>query len=172
MRTPSGASVREIAKRAGVSHAGLLHYFPGREALLAAVLGRRDERDAARFGPGDASPTALVERFLDLAGHNARNPGIIELYVRLSAEAFAPDHPAHGYFTRHYADVRRFAHSALLGLERQGLLRRGIDAWAAAVSVVALMDGLQVQWLTSPAEVDMVGSLRFFAGQLMVAPTE
>lgn len=43
-----GSSLREIAKRAGITHAGLLYYFPTKEALLAAVLERRDAEDAER----------------------------------------------------------------------------------------------------------------------------
>jgi hypothetical protein len=32
------------------------------------------------------------------------------------------------------------------------------------------MDGLQVQWLTTPSEVDLVGSLRFYLENLLTVP--
>lgn len=165
-----GASLREIAKRAGLSHVGLLYYFPDREALLAAVLERRDEQDAARIGPEASSPMAVLRLLLGLADHNARHPAMVELYVRLAAEACADEHPAHGYFIRHYADTRDYVHRALLELAEQGRLRDGVDPRAAAVGFVALMDGLQVQWLTSPDEVDMVAALRIFVQQLLTEP--
>ena len=38
-------SVRDIAARAGITHPGLLYHFPTKEALLMAVLQRRDELD-------------------------------------------------------------------------------------------------------------------------------
>ncbi|MCX0247828.1 TetR/AcrR family transcriptional regulator [Streptomyces drozdowiczii] len=167
-----GASLREIAKRAGISHVGLMYYFPSREALLAAVLERRDEEEAARSAPVVSSPRDAMLHLLDLAGRNAGHAGMVELYVRLAAEATPGDHPAHGYFERHYEMVRSYAHRALEELAVQGALRDGVDARTAAVGLVALMDGLQVQWLTSPDEVDMAGVLRAFVQQLLKEPLE
>jgi hypothetical protein len=40
----------------------------------------------------------------------------------------------------------------------------------AAVSLAALMDGLQMQWLISPGGVDVVGGLRFFVERLLNGP--
>lgn len=73
----------------GISHVGLLYYFPNREALLAAVLERRDEEDTARIAAKVFSPRGAVQHLVDLADHNARHPGMVELYVRLAAEAVA-----------------------------------------------------------------------------------
>jgi AcrR family transcriptional regulator len=167
-----GASLREIAKRAGISHAGLIYYFPNREALLAAVLERRDQEDAARSRPHEPVGIGGVRHLLDLAAHNARHPGIVELYVRLAAEAIASEHPAHDYFTRHYRDVRDYAHSSFAALAAGGQLREGVDPRAAAAGFVALMDGLQVQWLTDPDQVDLVGPLRFYLLQVLTVPLD
>ncbi|MFJ3667323.1 TetR/AcrR family transcriptional regulator [Streptomyces sp. NPDC090106] len=167
-----GASLREIAKRAGISHVGLLYYFPNREALLAAVLERRDEQDSALLAPRVSSPRAVVQHLLDLAEHNARHAGMVDLYVRLAAEAVAEDHPAHSYFVEHYASTRAYVQRALGELAEQGMLREGVDAQAAAAGFVALMDGLQVQWLTSPGEVDMAGVLRAYVQQLLREPLQ
>ncbi|MFJ4715355.1 TetR/AcrR family transcriptional regulator [Streptomyces sp. NPDC088785] len=166
-----GASLREIAKRAGISHVGLHYYFPSREALLAAVLERRDREDTARLAPKEYSPRSAVRHLVDLADHNARHPGIVELYARLAAEAFAGDHPAHQYFTDHYRTTRAYVHRALGELAEQGALRAGVDPRVAAAGFVALMDGLQVQWLTSPDEVDMAAVLRSYLEQLLKEPS-
>ena len=53
-----GASVGAIATRAGMSQSGLLHHFPSKELLLAAVIDERtvDHRDdvpAGRRGDPD-----------------------------------------------------------------------------------------------------------------------
>ncbi|WP_326818973.1 TetR/AcrR family transcriptional regulator [Streptomyces sp. NBC_01762] len=166
-----GASLREIAKRAGISHVGLLYYFPNREALLAAVLERRDEEDTARIAAKAFSPRGAVQHLVDLADHNARHPGMVELYVRLAAEAVAEDHPAHEYFTEHYRKTREYVHRTLRELAEQGVLRDGVDPRIAADGFVALMDGLQVHWLTSPDAVDMAGVLRSFVQQLLTEPS-
>jgi AcrR family transcriptional regulator len=164
-----GASLREIAKRVGTSHAGLLYYFPNREALLAAVLERRDEQDAVRAGLNPDEPVGVggLRYMVDLAAHNQHHPGIVELYVRLAAEAIADEHPAHEYFTNHYRVARDHVRTSFAELAEAGGLRDGVDPHIAAVGFIALMDGLQVQWLTNPDEIDLVGPLRFYLQQLL-----
>ncbi|WP_406290506.1 TetR/AcrR family transcriptional regulator [Streptomyces sp. NBC_00209] len=161
------ASLREIAKRAGISHVGLHYYFPSREALLAAVLERRDEEDSALLAPKVFTPRAVVRHLLDLADHNARRRGMVELYVRLAAEAITEDHPAHRYFREHYRSTREYVHRALRELAERGALRDGVDPRVAAAGFGALMDGLQVQWLTSPDAVDMGAVLGSYVQQLL-----
>jgi len=177
-----GASLREIAKRAGISHTGLLHHFPNREALLAAVLEERDRRDAERRephptsgmgtgGPGDGGEGAgALRELVRLAAHNRRHPGIVELYVRMAAEAVTAGHPAHAYFTGHYRAARQYARSSFTALAAAGELRAGADPQSAAVMFIALMDGLQVQWLTNPDEVDLVAPLRAFLRLVLATP--
>ncbi|MEV4313156.1 TetR/AcrR family transcriptional regulator [Actinocrispum sp. NPDC049592] len=160
-----GSSLREIAKRAGITHAGLIYYFPTKEALLAAVLERRDAEDSQRF---DVPPGLEVLRhFLALAEHNVAHPGIVDLYARLAAEAVAEDHPAHDYFVRHYEIARDSALESFRMLAADGTLRPGVDPELATLTFIALMDGLQVQWLTTPSDVDLVGSLRFYLQNLL-----
>ncbi|XVS62640.1 TetR/AcrR family transcriptional regulator [Actinosynnema sp. CA-299493] len=167
-----GSSLREIAKRAGITHAGLLYYFPTKEALLAAVLERRDAEDAERERLAVAPGVDVLRHFLALAEHNVRHPGIVDLYSRLAAEAVAADHPAHDYFVRHYRAAREGVVGSFRALADRGELRPGVDPAAAALAFIALMDGLQVQWLTTPDEVDLVGSLRFYLGGLLTVPLD
>jgi AcrR family transcriptional regulator len=165
-----GSSLREIAKRVGISHAGLLYYFPTKEALLAAVLVRRDAEDSEREQLNVPPGLEVLRHFVALAGHNVRHPGIVDLYSRLAAEAVAPDHPAHSYFERHYEQARESVVESFRVLSASGELREGADPEYAALTFIALMDGLQVQWLTAPGSVDLVGSLRFYLQNLLTVP--
>ncbi|MEU4523486.1 TetR/AcrR family transcriptional regulator [Amycolatopsis sp. NPDC024027] len=165
-----GSSLREIAKRVGISHAGLLYYFPTKEALLAAVLERRDAEDAEREQLTVPPGLAVLRHFVALAEHNVRHPGIVDLYSRLAAEAVAADHPAHEYFVRHYRAARDGVHESFEALAARGELRDGVEPAMAALTFIALMDGLQVQWLTVPGAVDLVGSLRFYLQNLLTVP--
>jgi AcrR family transcriptional regulator len=167
-----GSSLREIAKRAGISHAGLLYYFPSKEALLAAVLERRDAEDTEREQLKGSPGLEVLRHFLTLAAHNVRHPGIVDLYSRLAAEAVSPDHPAHDYFERHYQAAREGTQESFRALADSGELREGIDPAIAALTFIALMDGLQVQWLTNTAKVDLLGSLRFYLQSLLTVPLE
>ncbi len=165
-----GSSLREIAKRVGISHAGLLYYFPTKEALLAAVLERRDTEDSEREQLTVPPGLEILRHFVALAEHNVRHPGIVDLYSRLAAEAVAPDHPAHEYFVRHYRAARDGVHESFAVLAARGELRDGVDPGLATLTFIALMDGLQVQWLTVPGDVDLVGSLRFYLQNLLTVP--
>jgi AcrR family transcriptional regulator len=167
------SSLREIAKRAGLTHAGLIYYFPSKEALLAAVLERRDEIDTEREHLDTTPPgLAVLRHFVRLAAHNADNPGVVDLYARLAAEAVAVDHPAHGYFRRHYRIARESAEKSFRALAASGEFRADLDPATAALTFVALWDGLQVQWLTNPAEVDMVGGIRSHLRSLLTIPLD
>lgn len=162
-------SLREISARVGMSEAGLLHHFPNKEALLAAVLDRRDGDDLARarvaFDSEDGADTLHV--LVELADHNASVPGVVELYCTLSAEATSPDHPAHEYFVGRYDWVRDVVGRAFERIAREGRLREGVEPARAAVATLALMDGLQVQWLLNRDIVDMSDALREYFASLV-----
>lgn len=167
-----GSSLREIARRAGITHAGLLYYFPTKEALLAAVLERRDAEDVEREHLAVPPGLEALRHLLALAAHNARRPGIVDVYARLAAEAVAADHPAHEYFERHYRLARSHAVDSFKVLAGRGELRDGVDPESAGLNLVALMDGLQVQWLSNPAAVDPVGLLRCHLQDLLTVPLD
>jgi AcrR family transcriptional regulator len=167
-----GSSLREIAKRVGITHTGLLYYFPTKEALLAAVLERRDAEDTEREHLSVPPGLDALRRFVALAAYNVRHPGIVDLYSRLAAEAVGADHPAHDYFEEHYRLARRYAVESFKVLAARGELRVGVDPEYAGLSFVALMDGLQVQWLSNRDGVDLVGLLRFYLQGLLTVPLD
>jgi AcrR family transcriptional regulator len=153
-------SLRDIAARVGMSEAGLLHHFANKSGLLAAVLERRDDlaRQFIPAHPGDG--VQAMRGLVDLARFNASEPGVVELYCTLSAEATTPGHPAHEYFVRRYETTRSTLTEAFTDLDGRGLLRPGITPEAAARSTIATMDGLQVQWLLDRTSLDMAEELR------------
>ncbi|NEA17116.1 TetR/AcrR family transcriptional regulator [Streptomyces halstedii] len=164
-----GASLRVIATRCGISHPGLLHHFPTKESLLLAVLEHRDEVDGEWLGLGGATGVQRLGGFAALAELNATRRGIVELFCVVSAEATSADHPAHAYFVRRYARSVSDAERAYAQAREEGTLRDGVDPALAGAQLIALMDGLQVQWLLSDGATDMAGVLRaHLQGQLTV----
>ncbi|MFM9554844.1 TetR/AcrR family transcriptional regulator [Streptomyces caniscabiei] len=152
-----GASLKEIADRAGMSQAGVLHYFDSREELLLAVLAQRDALDAEATAdvksPGDA-----VAR---TAAHNTQQRGLVDLFVTLSAAASDPEHPAHSFFTRRYADLTERIEDGLRTAQERGEIRTDVRSDQMARMMLALSDGLQLQWLLDPG-VDMAETLEAF----------
>lgn len=165
-------SLREVAQRVGMSEAGLLHHFRSKSALLQAVLDRRDDKSRAMVDFEDGDGAITLRGLIALARLNASIPGVVELYCTLSAEATSSDHPAHAYFIRRYEFTRAAASKAFERLAADGRLVRGVDPARAAVATLAMMDGLQVQWLLDRNVVDMSAALREFLGTYLVDPTE
>ncbi|GGS93104.1 TetR family transcriptional regulator [Planobispora rosea] len=157
-------SLRDIAAHAGLTHAGLLHHFPGKDSLLIEVLSRRDEIDAkvmSRPDPGD-----LLGRVVDQVTRNMRTPGLVGLYVKISGEAADPDHPAHQYFVERYQRLRRQGARLLSELFNRASPPLPHDPDAVSQQLIALIDGLQTQWLLEPEAVDMRASVVAFLSQL------
>jgi len=164
------ATILEIAEHAGISRTGLLHHFASKEALLEAVLAKRDVDDLQRFRGSD--PLHALRRLVQLASHNAGIPHIVSLFAVLSAEAGDPRHPAHDYFVRRYEAATSGMRDALTGVREAGLLAPGVDIEHESRTLVALMDGLQVQWLLLPDSVDMAAELRAEIQKLITVPLD
>lgn len=150
-----GSSLRDIAASAGLTHPGLLYHFPTKASLLSAVLEYRDQEDAKdRPVRGELGLDAL-RSMVAAARHNETQRGIVELYAVLSAEATGSDHPAHEYFARRYSTLLARVSAAYEVARDEGALRPGVEPAAAAAQLVAVMDGLQVQWLMSARPTPM-----------------
>jgi AcrR family transcriptional regulator len=121
---------------------GLLHHVGSKDGLLIAILEHRDAEDARALGAllsGDRTLSALCTA---LVRRNAGQPEIVRLFAVLEAESLAPDHPAHDYFVARQQRI----------LEDLTTLAKDVtDApETMARRIIALMDGLQLQWLRSP----------------------
>ncbi|RKR75343.1 TetR/AcrR family transcriptional regulator [Frondihabitans australicus] len=164
-----GASLREIARQCGVSHQSLMHYFPTKEELLLAVVRKRDERLRTHFG--DAGGMSLG-RLVDLAEYNVDVPGVIQLFNTASAEATSPEHPAHDYYADFYDRIIESTTDYLETAERHHLLAPGFTAASAARVVLAVQDGLQLQWLYDRAAVRVAELMRLVIATVVSVPLE
>ncbi|NUT09511.1 MAG: TetR/AcrR family transcriptional regulator [Nonomuraea sp.] len=164
-----GASLARIAERVELSQAGLLHHFRSKDLLLVAVLDYRDELDKRRFGPDRESGVDALRTLADVVDYNARVPGLVQLFSVISGEVVTPGHPGHAWARRRYRRLRADVAAALRrGVER-GEFREGLDAEAHADRLIAMMDGLQTQWLIDPDRVDMAAIFRGYVDDLITA---
>lgn len=152
-----GASLKEIADRVGMSQAGVLHYFGSREELLVAALEERDAQ-SGRATAGIASPGEVLA---STAARNADHRGLVDLFVTLSAAASDPTHPAHPFFTRRYDELTRSLATGLREAQERGETRTDVRPEQLARMLIALSDGLQVQWLLNP-DVEMAETIEAF----------
>jgi AcrR family transcriptional regulator len=154
-----GASLAAVAERVGLTQQGLLHYFPTKEALLVAVLKERDQWDAV------PATQWRVDLLASLVEYNAMRPAIIQTFSALLGESVTEGHPARAYFTERYRQVRE-SMAAVLRTAYGDRLPNGLTPERTAPLLVAVMDGLQYQWLLDPDSVDMPAAFRDFLALL------
>ena len=161
-----GASLAGIADSVGVSQPGLLHHYPSKAALLLAVLEQKSEEDAKLVDEVFADPDGSVEQAMTaLVAANQRHPERIRLHAITSAESIDADHPAHDFYVQRYRTIRQRLAVHLAEDQRRGRLPATLDLAGLATEILALLDGLQIQWLLDPS-VDMVGPVTAYFARL------
>ncbi|MFD7159246.1 TetR/AcrR family transcriptional regulator [Kribbella sp. NPDC059898] len=133
-------STRELAAAAGLSEAGMLHYFGSKEKLFEEVLRARDEVDAARFADEDP-----IDGLQAVIRHNGTVSGLVQLYSTFSAEAGDPEHTSHEFFVDRYATIRARLAATIRTRQSEGTLTPDADPDTIATLLIAVSDGLQVQ---------------------------
>jgi AcrR family transcriptional regulator len=161
-----GSSLATIAQDVGLSQPGLLHHFPSKEHLLLEVLRYREERGREYVASAVQEADSYADALLELCAANAETPGLVRLFAVLAAESVDDDHPAHELFRERYRDLRRSVGARFAGEQRAGRLAAHVDVDKLAPQVLAVLDGLQLQWLLDPEEVDMVDLFRDFLARL------
>lgn len=156
----AGATLAAIAEDVGISAPSLLHHFRNKESLLTALIAFRDEisRDD---GPTsfDAGGQALLDHLGDTAELNARDRGLTQLYAVLLGESITEGHPAQESFRARFEGLRGPVRDALLTAVADPRVSEQ-DVLEAAAAIVAVMDGIQYQFLLAPEAVDMAAVTR------------
>jgi AcrR family transcriptional regulator len=165
----AGGTLQDIADQVGMTHAGILHHFGSKDQLLLEVLTHRDETDVANLeGQHIPGGIELFRHLVRTAFVNAQRAGIVQAFTVLSAESVTDGHPGHAYFLERYRNLREEVTAAFeVVCTEHGVTDRHAVADAAA-SILAVMDGLQVQWLLSPDAVDL-GRASEFAIEAIVS---
>lgn len=162
------ASLSEIAEIAGLSVAGLNHHFSTKTQLLEAVFDRSQHATEARFASPD--PLDLLKAALDLAQQGQEDPQGTRFFAVMSAEATAPEHPAHEYFRLRYESTVESVCASFRVLQERGLLREDVAPLDAARAYVALSDGMQIQALYQPGVFSQADLLRRFIDRMLTEP--
>jgi AcrR family transcriptional regulator len=156
-----GLTMRALARECDMSQPGLMHHFPDMPTLVVAVVEYREQRDAALFefdGPGPGVTRRILD---DVIANIVARPKAAELFAIVEAQAIDPRHPGHEYFkARSERIVAEF--SPIVGAEYanpEELLRQ----------LIAIADGLQLNWLRDPEAFDLRERWRAIADPLLAA---
>ena len=165
----TGGTLQEIADQVGMTHAGILHHFGSKEQLLLEVLLHRDETDVAHLeGQHIPGGLPLFRHLVKTAFLNAQRAGIVQAYAVLSAESVTDDHPGREVFQQRYRNLRSEVAQAFAVVCADQGVEDAASITDASAAILAVMDGLQVQWLLEPTAVDL-GRASEFAIEAIVA---
>jgi AcrR family transcriptional regulator len=160
-----GGSLAAVADRVGLTQQGVLHYFPSKDALLTDVLRLRDALDG-REPAGPAEPARGGLAGLEaLVARNATRPGLVQCFTVLAGESVTDQHPAQDFFAARYRTLRPEL-AEMLRAELGDPGPSGLTADEASALLIAIMDGLQQQWLLDPAAISMPALVSAFAAVL------
>jgi AcrR family transcriptional regulator len=144
-----GTSLRKVAARCNLSLPGLMHYFGSKEDLLTQVLRMRDETARER-----QDERTSPESYREIIREGAKTPGLVELFVSMAAAASDPGHPAHEHFSQRYPVLRERVAAFVRKRMDEGRMTTVIPPDRLAVLLLAVADGIQLQWLIDRS-VDM-----------------
>jgi AcrR family transcriptional regulator len=161
-----GTTLDLVAKAVGLTEQGVLHYFPSKVHLLQGVLEYRDQKEIERTSElierdHNTLPN-LIEQLDDVVIQNEKVPGLIQLFTVLVSESIRSDHPSHDYFVDRYRRAREIYVREFLKVNKAEL-RPDINFNELASLIMAVMDGLQIQWLLDPDKVDMGAIFKLFS---------
>ncbi|TIH40975.1 TetR/AcrR family transcriptional regulator [Subtercola vilae] len=169
----SNSTLAEIAQQVNMTHAGILHHFGSKHQLLLDVLQFRDDTDVQNL-PGQRVPDGIefFRHLVTTALSNAHRAGLVQTFVVLSAESVTEGHPARDYFVSRYQTLRAEALQAFEMICAERGVVPPAQASLAAAAILAVMDGLQVQWLLDPTNVDLVAATEFAIDAILASVLE
>jgi AcrR family transcriptional regulator len=143
-----GAALSAVASEAELTQPGLLHHFPSKEHLLMTVLAERDESDTRLVEEAwGTSGRDFLSALQTLVEHNTTQRDLVRLFTVLVGEGVTAEHPANGYFVRRYAGIKSRMAARIRGSQDSGEFSSRVDPSTIATLLLAVMDGLQIQWL-------------------------
>jgi AcrR family transcriptional regulator len=156
-----GVSLATIAQLAGISEPGLIHHFPTKADLLLAVVEFYEQRNSELVDTAArASDGSLGGALLALAAQHEADPTYIRLFTVLVAESVSPEHPTHEWFVARYDRLRKSLAERFAAEQDAGLIRTDLDPHVIARQVIAVFDGIQLQFLLAGGRLDLVEPLR------------
>ncbi|KAB8289111.1 TetR family transcriptional regulator [Bifidobacterium ramosum] len=142
-------TLEEIAERTGLTRAGVLHHFGSKSALLMEVVKNRDvsggqRREQTHIDHGED----WFRHLAATADDNAKHPGMVRLFTMMSGESVVKKNASMPYFRDRYRDLRNdlMASFVQMAKERKATINMA-EAEMASSAIIAVMDGLQYQWL-------------------------
>lgn len=162
----AGTSLDLIAKEANTSKSSIFWHFENKEDLLFTVVDRAMTEWEVEAGSqilAEPDPPRQLEKLIDLYRALAtKRPDTLRLLLGLLLETADVNEKVKGRFQKMYRGYRTSIQIVLDEGIQSGHFTRRIPPEQLAAMVLALFDGLFIQWFLDPASVpdDMFDSLK------------
>ena len=140
-----GASLRDISRRVGISHPGMLHHFASKDALLGAVIDRLEAHAQGLLDSVESLQGSSATLLAALSGPWNPTQHSMALLTTLSAEIVNPSHPGRYRIARLRLVHEHVLEEVLTGLSDKGLLVPGADPAFVARTLFSLLLSLTVR---------------------------
>ena len=136
-------STAAICAQAGMSPGNLFHYFPTKQAIIAAIVDQEGSETAAYFASvqGSADAYGALLDFMDLVLALAADGDFVALALDIAAEAMR-DTDIAARVARNDASLRGGLQTLLAEAAAAGQIDAALDAAQTAGWIAALIDGI------------------------------
>jgi AcrR family transcriptional regulator len=155
-----GTTVAAVARKVGITDAGVLHHFKSKEALLLGVLheyGRSVQEQIDRAGLRGID---LLRAVRSWGVEMEARPEISSLLIALTTEYLTGDSPVRRAIQASYRQGLDRYIAAFATAAASGDLRADLDPVHEASALIAHLDGIRLQWFLSDGGFSMADSVR------------
>ncbi|MEU9288600.1 TetR/AcrR family transcriptional regulator [Streptomyces sp. NPDC048275] len=147
-----GTSIDAVAECVGLTRQGVLHYFPSKKKLFLALLRFREDLNREHLvGRDDQDDWPGL--FAEVVAYDHTYPCLAQVHSVMLADGMTGVDPAQHYLHDHYESLQEQMVKRLT--ERYGdRLPSGLAPRAAARAMLAMLDGMQQQWLLDGEQDD------------------
>jgi AcrR family transcriptional regulator len=174
----AGTSLDLIAKEANTSKSSIFWHFENKEDLLFTVVDKAMsdwEVEAGGKIMAQPDPPAQLEKLIDLYRELAtRRPDTLRLLLGLLLETADANEKVKQRFQKMYRGYRESIRIVLNGGIESGHFNKKLPAPHLSAMVLALFDGLFIQWFLDPVDVpgELFDSLKRAVFSLVMGPID
>jgi AcrR family transcriptional regulator len=168
-----GTTIAAVARRVGMTDAGVLHHFRTKESLLLGVLQEYGRTVEAQIEHAGARGVDLLHLVRHWGVGMERRPEISALLITLTTEHLTDDSPVRRALQAAYRQGLDRYIAAFATAAARGDLRSDLDPVHEASAMIAHLDGIRLQWFLSDGGFSMADSVRRYVDDTLerLAPT-
>jgi len=163
-----GTTIAQIARKVGLTDAGVLYHYPTKADLFWAVVDMFEDlqrdRVLALLAPGGLIAIRNLAQWGPII---EERPDLLALQVVLGAAAVSEGSEIRPYYQQRYDGLRAGITGLLAQAVETGEVRTDVDGTFEATAFLAFLDGLRLQYLYSDGAISLSDNLFTYVNELV-----